>query len=264
VEGIKLLKVTKNDLYKFFTSRKLIILSLIIIAINIFAAYVVNDRMNIEPNPMMMNAQSFPMMMYIQVFSGFFPVFFIFLFAGLISDEVRDGTLKLTLVRPIKRFELINAKIITSIAGILFLNLLVMFSAYLAGLFFWGWGDFFAFESRLLVDYGPFISTLVFFFLNTIGYSIFALIIIFFSNILKNSGFVFGGAMGVWVGMMLVMQLKPTMKEFIPVYYFDLGNFILQGPNTFDFVKGIPVLIAYFLGFYIINSIILQRKEITT
>lgn len=259
-----MLKVTKNELYKFFTSRKLIILSLIIVAINIFAAYVVNDRMNIESNPMMMNAQSFPIMMYIQVFSGFFPMFFILLFAGLISDEVRDGTLKLTLVRPIKRFELINAKIITSFVAILYINLLVMFSAYLAGLVFWGWGNNFSFQNQMLVDYGPFLSTLVYFLLNTIGYSIFALIILFFSNILKNSGLVFGGAMGVWVGMMLVTQLKPAIKEFIPVYYFDMGNFIIKGPNSFDFVKGIPVLLAYFMGFYIINSIILKRKEITT
>ncbi|MGM0640290.1 MAG: ABC transporter permease [Thermotogota bacterium] len=256
--------MTKNELYKFFTSKKLIFLSLIIVAINIFAAYVVNDRMNIEPNPMMMNAQSFPIMMYMQVFSGFFPMFFILLFAGLISDEVRDGTLKLTLVRPIKRFEFINAKIITSFIAILYINLLVMFSAYLAGMFFWGWGDNFSFQSQFLVDYGPFLSTLVYFLLNTVGYSIFALIIILFSNILKNSGFVFGGAMGIWIGMMLVTQLKPSIKEFIPVYYFDMGNFIMNGPNSFDFVKGVPVLLAYFIGFYIINSIILQRKEITT
>lgn len=259
-----MLKVTKNELYKFFTSRKLIILSIIIIAVNFLGAYIVNDRMNIEPNPMMMNAQTFPMMMYIQVFSGFFPIFLIFLFGGLIADEVRDGTLKLTLVRPVKRFEFINAKIITSFVGILYLNLLLIFSGYLAGLIFFGWGNSFFLKSQLLVDYGPVMSTFVYFLLNTLGYSIFALMIIFFSNVLRNSGIVFGASMGMWVAMMLITDLKPEIQEFVPAYYFDLGGFILKGPNLFDNITGTLVMVAYFVGFYTINSIILQRKEITT
>jgi ABC-2 type transport system permease protein len=106
-------------------------------------SYVIPRREALESVFIQITGNGFPLIIVTELVGTIAPLFALFLSGLLVTGELADGTIKLSLLRPIRRISFVAAKFI-GVAGSVGVFLAVSFGASLViGIIFFGWsGDF--------------------------------------------------------------------------------------------------------------------------
>lgn len=261
-----MLKVINFELYKLFTGKKFYIVSIITAFLNIIvvgAIYTINNTEAIEQK-VLMNGQSFPAFSLSQFAGQFLPILVIILLGGIVADEYRDGTLKLALLNPINRAEVLVAKIITIITSIVLLLATALISGYLAGIVAFGWGEEFIIPQtqQLLTTSEGIIKTIVAYGYTVIPFIAFCTAIFLFSILISNSSMVFGVSIGIFFTFGILLSFLNDLKPYIINYYFTLSNEFYSTFSSTDWVRTSLVLSAYIIIPALSAFRVFKRKDI--
>ena len=215
-----------------------------------------------------MNAQSFPLQI-ISSSSFFIAIFMAVLMADMISEEYRQGTLKLILVHPVKRAQLATAKALTAGIALLVIIVFTLISSYLIGFLFFHWGDgIFVQNTPLLVHGNPlegirgiFCTLLASggFMLSAFGLS---MIILFLAFLSENTAVTIGIGVALVLLSNLAMSVDFLKNYFVGTYMNSLPSMIMTGAHTSQILTGIFVSIAYVVIFYLASTIFISRKDV--
>jgi len=228
-------KIIRYELYKFFTAKKIYVLCFITVALAFLISFTVkvvntmgdvNQRINV-------NAQGFPLYFSLEYAGQIMPILCVILFGGLISDEYRDGTLKLALLRPYKRHEVLWAKIFVMFVGVVILLIVAFVSSYAGGLTFLEWGNSFLMD-QLSFDYSGFqgIATTLLAYTYTIFPMLaFSLLVLLLSILIDNSGVTIGIGIGVHFLLTILSDYISGIEFlFVNSYYIYGIHFFMHQP----------------------------------
>jgi hypothetical protein len=128
-----------NELYKLFRTRKLYVFAAIMIAILILNlyGYVPGDSMVVWT---FRHGQSVPLNT-LDLLSQFMVIFIPIFLGDSVTNEYRRGTLKLPLLRPVRRSELLGAKLASLFVFVMIMVAFYVAAAYAVGTYYLGWGD---------------------------------------------------------------------------------------------------------------------------
>lgn len=113
---------------------------LVLFGITTFMAIGFKALNAIEEAPkIFLNGQIFPVFLLHQISDTILPLLMIVLLSGIIAEEYKEGTLKLTLLRPISRYELITAKMIAVAVLVILILGVTLVSGYAIGTAVFGW-----------------------------------------------------------------------------------------------------------------------------
>ena len=128
-----------NELYKLFKTRKLYVFAaimIIVLVLNLFR-YVPGDPMVVWT---FKHGQSVPLNT-LDLLTQFMIIFIPILLGDSVTNEHRRGTLKLPLLRPVHRSELLGAKLAAMLVFIVIMAAFYVAAAYAVGTYYLGWGD---------------------------------------------------------------------------------------------------------------------------
>lgn len=259
-----MLKTVKFELIKLFTSKKFYVIGAVLVGASIFMGFAIKamNNMNQISEKIFINAQNYPLFVLEQFINDLLPIMLIILLGGLISDEYRDGTLKLILLRPVKRMEVLAAKITVIVVATMTYLATAMISGYAAGLVIFGWGhEFFLPRTEIAFSAAEgILKTVLAYGMTLLPLVTFLLIILLLSIVISNSSMVLGAGIGIFFLCQIILTVFAQAKPYFINHYFLMGRVFVQSPQDFDWWRLGIVLIAY-IGIFGGASITLFNKK---
>lgn len=245
----------KNEMYKVFKLNKLYFFMVMA-----FGLILVQGVAFSSGSASSVNGQSFPLWML-----GRIMPLFIFcmslLLAEMISDEYRNGTLKLFLLRPVDRISLLTAKITAMSLSVCLLLLSVMAGSYLIGTLFWDWGDQLLFQEAVFSTPQGILLTLQAYGITLLPCLGFGMIIVLVS-VMSTS---IGGTVGISLGIMFILTALESVQplnDYSIVHQMNLYQNLIRNPHSPDLVTGLLNVAVYILVFYAVSVIAFKKKDI--
>lgn len=237
--------ILKNEFIKMLHSRKFYILSAILIAC-IALEYTMVHGLN--AHNCVLDALGG------MVMKPILPAFMVIVISDIITEDYTHGTMKFSLIAPIKRSELIAAKLLfIALYAIIFLTISFI-SSYILGIAFFG-----------LESSGDFIKDLIFnlkwYASITLPLVSFCTVISFIATLINNSGEVIGAGIGF---QFIMIAVNRGIKNAI-YYTFEGGMY------TFDIMNNISVhniltfaitSCIYIFIFACLAAIVMKKKDI--
>ena len=257
-----MLRVIKFELYKLFASRKVLVTFLVLMGISLMLAVGINVMNSMEEaHKLHMDGQIFPVFLLTNLTDTILPIMLVVLLVGLIADEYRDGTLKLPLLRPISRGELLLGKMAAAVVMVVVLMAVTLVGGYAAGTLVFGW------EQEVIIGEQMFMvesvtQVLGFYLLTMIPFIAYAFIILFFSMMFANSGVAIGAAIGVHFMLLFTRGFFEKLQPAILNTYYYMGGLALAALDWQELLGNLAVISAYILVFTVINYITFKKKDI--
>lgn len=261
-------KIIRFELYKFFTAKKIYVLCIITVALAFllsFSIKILNTMGNADQH-INVNAQGFPLYFALQYASQILPILCVVLFGGLVSDENRDGTLKLALLRPYKRHEVLWAKIIVVFVGVVILLITGIISSYAGGLTFLEWGNSFLME-QLPIDCSAVegvIKTITAYAFTIFPTFAFSLLVLILSILIDNSGVTIGIGIGIHCLLGILSEFISEIEFLFISSYFTYGIYFFVHQPAMEWIKAGASIITYILLSVLTAIKVFAKKDILT
>ncbi|EJO5348756.1 ABC transporter permease [Clostridium botulinum] len=244
-----MLKVLKNEIIKMFSSKKFYVLSMtLIISIVIMA---VLGKGHPQDG---INANNF----VIKTLSGtlikpIIPMFIVLVIAETLTDDYIHGTMKFSLMTPIKRSHFIIGKFLFIALYALIFLIVGFVGSYIIGIIIFGLGDKGQFLNMFINNIKIYASII----LPLLSFSAFMSFIAIFIN---NSGAMIGLGIGIDVIMMMIdFQMKNIM------YYTFSGMYayrIAENLNIHNILMLSFTACVYIAVFLLLSIVVVKRKDI--
>lgn len=231
-------RVFRNEMYKIFHSKKLYVFAALALLIAGIIVVAPTDTSEIQA------------LMTSEISRTFLPMLFAIIIADSITEEYKSGTLKLSMIHPIKRTSYLLGKVMALIpVGIIFI---IWCQAV-------GIGAEFIKVGELSLNTSEMMEMLV----QTIGGLIpilgFSMIVLLLALFFRGTGAVIGATFGILISMQI---LTPIAN----MYHFE--NWLINTHNNMfiesaDFTTSMMVCIGYIVVFLGASLLAFNRKDIT-
>lgn len=257
-----MINLVKNELFKVFRLKKLYIFMLILLLQEILAVYYYQpgggQMKSVIVTP---DAQSIPLAL-LNSLAQFMIIYIPLYLADVITDEYKNGTLKLSLLRPIDRIQFLHGKIIGLLVFILIMISFFILSSYMVGTIAFGWGDYTIYNG---VSYPPvkgICLTILLSFAMVLPYMASGMIII----LIAFSATTMSTTILLSIGVLTFGQYLNVFDEIkyysiVHQMYFFHEYFVKQS-NLELALQSIIVLVLYIVVFYILSAKTLKRKDL--
>jgi ABC-2 type transport system permease protein len=276
-----MISLAKNEVYKIFKQRKIYIFMFIIFVLTCLeyvGAIIVNkasrSNSSITSPFMNMNGQTMPLMMLSGI-STIIVIFITILLADIVTDEYKNGTLKLSLLAPISRSKLLVSKVVGLLFGTLILLVFTMIISYLLGTVFFGWGDKFILNGFNYNTNGDLVKqtmtfsvskgilfTIFSYIIQVLPYMAFGMIVLFLSLLFSNMGATIGTSLGVWFAFTILDQISKDVKLYTITSYFSFYSKFIDKIDFEATLIDLSVIIVYIVIFYVLSLILFRKKDI--
>lgn len=208
---------------------------------------------------MMPNGQSLPLTL-LNSMAQFMIVFIPIYVADLITGEVKNGTLKMSLLRPVRRIEWLNAKIVSLFV---FMTVLLGFSIaaeYTIGTLAFGWGEQTLYAGTLYTQTEGVWLTLRLTFFMLLPYMACGMVVVFIAVSATN----ISTTIGLSIGVLTAAQYLNSFEKLKPyslvnqMYFFH--EYVHQA-TVEDAIQNIVVMAGYIAVFYLVSAIIVNKKD---
>ena len=241
----------KNELYKAIRLKKLYLLMLVALALEIAAA--LQGKYGGTPPGAVISGQNFPLLLF-----GNLPYLFVIFTTVFIADswvdEYRCGALKLSILRPVNRTAFLNAKVISFFVCASVLMGFALLSACAVGGVTFGWGENTGIAEVLLILKSGAVTLL-----PVLGLG---LLVLFIAVLTDNMVITISGAMG----LLLISQMldgSNGLRDYSIIYLIQAfyKNLFIQ----FEWEKvitNIAVIAVYIIVFYTGSVLLFRKKDI--
>lgn len=241
-----------NEMDKLLKKKKIFvaaILSIIAVIIGQVAVIAIKKGFGLR----IVGSTEFPIVV-ISIFTyTILPLFIAFVAIDMFSGEFSSNTMKITLTRPVSRFEIFSAKIL-NIAFFIIANLIfVMILSILVGLIFNASSASLMGFVRVLLSY---ISTFLPVF-------VFSLLVVLLSNILKGGLSVFFLSVIMFIGLYFVGIIFSAYSSFFITSMFDWYTlWISKSPNIFKIIRQFLIMSGCGIMFFTAGYYLFDRKDL--
>ncbi|WP_335727040.1 MULTISPECIES: ABC transporter permease [Virgibacillus] len=198
-------------------------------------------------------------------------LFTIIIAAGIVANEFRWGTIKLLLIRPIRRSGILLSKYITVLLFALYTALFALVLMWIFGAIFFGIGDW---NPSIVVEGEDGFKTvsLVANIFTSFGFKLVNLVMMatfafMISAVFRNSSLAIGIAIFLMMGASSIVTFFADKEwaKYILFAHTDLsqymdGNFLMLEDNTMGF--SIAVLVVYYAIFMLLSWIVFTKRDV--
>ncbi|MDF2504296.1 ABC transporter permease [Clostridium sp.] len=243
-----MLKVLKNEIIKMFSGKKFYILSAILITSIVIMAIIGTSDITI-------NAKNF----LVQTLSGMVmkpivPIFMVLVIAEILTEDYTHGTMKFSLITPIKKSDLLIGKLLSIYLYALIFMIISFITSYITGSIVFGLGD-----------RGDIINNFIY---NAKCYAIIILPLLSFSTVISfialfinNSG----ALIGLGIGINFIMVILDISIKNIMYFTFSGGMYAYQfiGKSGAHNILNFPITACiYILIFLLLSVATICKKDI--
>jgi ABC-2 type transport system permease protein len=250
----------KNEIYKTLRLKKLYIFILILLLQEILAVYYYQPGGQMKSVIVTADAQSIPLALLnglAQFMSIYIPIYL----ADVITDEYKNGTLKLTLLRPIDRIQFLHGKIIGLLVFIMIMISFFIITSYTVGMIAFGSGDYTIYNGVSYLPVKGVCLTILLSFAMVLPYMACGMIVILIAfssttmstTILLSVGFLTFGQ---------YLDAFDQIKHYSIVhqmYFFH--EYFVKHPDFELALQSIIVLVLYIVTFYFLSAKTLKKKD---
>ena len=242
-----------NEWYKIYKGKRLGFFLLALLGITIAVAIIIKsleiqgtmERKYIDD----MIGGNFPLEVLGMIADIVLPIFVTMLATFLVTDEIDSGSMKLPLLCGQSRGKLITSKVIVVILGTMALMVFTYVITNILSAIIWGW-------ELVLPALGDNAIIFTETFLALAGW---AVIVLFISLFMKNSGVMVGVATFILVAGLILGSVSPKFASFEVMYYFKA--FINVGQKI-NLALAMTVCFATMIVFYILSLVKFKRLQI--
>ncbi|WP_162848605.1 ABC transporter permease [Paenibacillus nanensis] len=254
-----MIRLIQNELYKTFRLKKLYIFMAVLAVHAWLTVHFYNEGGEWKSVILMPNGQSLPLTL-LNSMAQFMTVFIPVYVADLITDEVKTGTLKMSLLRPVRRIEWLNAKIVSLFVFITFLLVFSIAAEYAIGTLAFGWGGQTLYAGSLYTPTEGVWLTLRLTFSMLLPYMACGMIVILIAVLAAN----ISTTIGLSIGMLTAAQYLKAFEHLEPysivhqMYFFHEYVHPISGEAASQIIA---VIAGYIVVFYLVTAIIVKRKD---
>lgn len=244
-------KLINNELYKAFRLKKIYIIMLVALAVEI--SVVLQSKFNGATSGVSINGQKFPLLL-LDKFPYLFVIFVAVFIADSWVDEYRTGTLKLSLLRPVNRIAFLSAKVVSLLFCLGVIIGFVLTSAYAIGTLSFGWGENAGIDLVLLTLKSGAVTLL-----PVLG---FGLLISFIAILTDNLGVTIGGALGIMIFSQM-LEASEALRDYSIIYLMRsfYKNLFVQYTQE-AVIMNIVVITVYIMMFYVGCVLAFYKKDV--
>lgn len=260
-----LIRIVENELYKLFARKKIYIflgVLFLLVLLTGLSTSVTNNIGGDSSLAVVFTGQAFPATLLGSLITFVLPIMVVMLVADSFTGEYAEGSLKLTLTRKVSRNKLFLAKVISISIVLMLLLLFVMIIGYIIGTIIFGFGNNFAIKGATISIGGGIFFTVFLYLLSLVPLMIFELIIFFFAVIFSNESTVISIGIGLLLLLSLLGQVFFDLAPFLINTYFSLYNVYTSGADILFMTFGIIVILLEGTIFYIVDLLILNKKDL--
>lgn len=248
-----MMKLLKNELYKLFKTKKLYVFAAIILAVLLL------NLNNYQPGSertiwTFTYGQSTPLTL-INILSQFMVIFIPIFIGDSITNEYRQGTLKLSLMRPVTRSQLLKAKVASLFVFICVMAIFFIAASYAIGTHYLGWGNGMEYAGQLYPPMEGILLTLganALLILPFMAYGLFVLSIAVFSSNMSLTIISSLVIMTIGLNLNVFEAIAPYSLAYHIAYFHE--NFIpaldwrlvLQSTGIIGIYVGIFALLSFY------------------
>ncbi|HAE41769.1 MAG TPA: hypothetical protein DCG34_02480 [Clostridiales bacterium] len=257
--------IIKFELIKLFSSKKFYVIGVMIFILCVILSLgvrLINTTEGVSEH-ITMNGQSLPVFLLLNVID-ILMIFLAVLFGGLIADDYRGGTLKQTLIKPLRRSDIMIGKISVVVISTVLYLVIILLTGYAMGHLVFSWGtDFVVNGSEISITAAEgIVKTLLAYGLTVIPITAFSLIILLFSLVITNGGMAIGAGIGAFLFIQIVSGFIGSYNKYVINYYFQIGALYLNGFEGTSILASLAVPIGYILVLSISIFILFNKKDI--
>ncbi|MBO8172561.1 MAG: ABC transporter permease [Bacillaceae bacterium] len=254
-----LYRLIKNEVFKIFLSKKIYAIMIVMLFFTILPKF--EELVGNIDIPV--HGQNLPIYMLGTHVIVIIPLFIIVAVAQMFTEEYTAGTLKNTLLHPVTRTRLLNAKLLGLVVTVMALLLFGMLIAYGFGTLFFGWGNSFYFDGQYYTTGEGFMITIGSYLAAVVPLMVFAMVMMLLSFFFTSSGVL----AGISIGLLVLMNLSGEMFKMLQPYLL-VGSF--RGFPITVFVEGdmanagfqLLVMAVYSVISYGVSVMWFKRKDL--
>jgi ABC-2 type transport system permease protein len=257
----------RNEIYKFFRTKKFIAFGIVIILLNFLQFAVAKSAKNTPQSDVgihqlisMTNGSSFAINM-IEGLNFVMPIILASIIISSLCDEYNNGSLKLSLLTPFSKSQVLLSKYLAGVVITLGVTLFTIAAGYTFGYILIGaspkfsfWGNNYGLMSGIMV-------TLRSYLISFFAYSAFLSFALLISTLTLNSSASYLIVIGSWMASMFFLSSFEKVSQYLLTSYFKFYmNFIIP-TDTVYLVRGFVVLIIYLAACLYISTLVFSRRD---
>jgi len=265
-----MLNLVKNEIYKFFRTKKLYVFMLIVFVYN-FLPSLEKIVGTIDEANVIINGQNTAFYMLNFMITNIMPLFIIVSIADMVTGEYVNGTLNIPLIHPVSRIKLLTAKAIALFIPLICLLIFSLLLSYAMGTLIFGWGNQFVYQevNQSIKDATVYstqegiVVTLGSYFISIFPLLAFGMMVMFFALFFNSSGVLVGISLGFLIFLSILGEVVQTIRPYLIINSFSLFKMIFVSQNINDFISTFIITAFYGLGFYFASIYSFSKKDLT-
>lgn len=242
----------KNEIEKLLKRKKTaatLFISLFLILLGQFSIIIVRKNFGLAT----VSSTQFPIFS-LYIFSNILmPLFILLITIGSFCDEFSHNTFKITLTRPVTRFKLYSAKIISIITYIALSLAFVLIVSTICGVAF---NSNYSFSDNI-------VKILLSYIVTIIPLAVICLASVLLSNIFKNGVVVFFVFVLAFIGLKILGVLFPGFSGILLTSQLGWYNlWIMDFIPYFEIIKQFLLMMSYAIIFFTAGYYLFDKKEI--
>jgi len=255
----------QNELLKLFKTKKLYIFLLIFVVMRMMAVHFFNAGTGFQTAIEAANAQSLPLTMRFDAVQ-FWIIFTAIYIADILTDELKTGTLKLTLLRPIGRIQLLHSKMAAMAAFTILLMLFSVLSTYAVGLVAFGWGDRTVYNGVTYSTIEGLRLTAKVYIASLLPLIAFGMICTFVATVARNLVSVVAFAFILFIVGEFLHALSAIPSDIrtclIVNQLFDFSDYVVQSNNRSEIALSVTANLSYIAVFYLLTLAAFRKRDV--
>ncbi|MFZ5352291.1 MAG: ABC transporter permease subunit [Bacillota bacterium] len=252
-----------NELTKIFKSKKVYILTVLIIFLSAAAAYILKRILAENPAAAeMTNALSYPAFFLGQIGALVFPFIIIIQNSNIISDDYKEGTLKQTLLCPVTRSELLASKMLAVLLTNVYFLLMTLTASYIFGAVFLDSDRGYLLQGINIAASAGFTANLRFYAIMLIPSTVLGLLTLLISLFCKNSGVSVSISISLHLIQLAMQSIVDKVRPYLITTYFSIGSAFLKTDFSKYMFSMLTVLGLYFIVILIVGFVNINKRDI--
>lgn len=253
-------RLIRNELFKTFRLKKLYAFMAVLVANAWITVHFYGADGEVKSIVTMPNGQSLPLTL-IYGMAQFMTVFISVYVADTVAGEFKNGTIKSTLLHPVRRVEWLHAKIASLFVFIAFLVAFSIAAEYAVGTIAFGWGRQTLYAGTLYPPGEGIALTLLLKFSMVLPYLACGIVVVFIGVFAANAS----ATIGLSIGLLTAAQY---LNAFEPIKPYSLANQMyffhesVSRASWDEAVRNTAVMAVYIAVFYGASALILKKKDI--
>lgn len=254
--------IIRNEINKIFSQKLIYIFMALIALLYILMAIYAKVYPDGKLKGFDMTGQAFSMSILGELLAHILPLFILILVAILFTEEYANGTLKLSLIRPVSRISIFISKVTAFAVSLAILMIFTLIAGYIAGTAFFGWGTGLHIDKLSFDTLDGIILTIRSYMIDMIPYFAFGIMLLFITLFFSNSGAAIGVGLGTCFIVIITSEIAEEVRDYIISSYFSFHTMFIADMNLQKIITGCITILVYFTVFFTASLVTFIRKDI--